>query len=66
MREQLASRRRLDRKVIGAIERTILTPEAVSRVVERASRLAKERRKQEPDTTKKLEAEIKRLDTRAR
>jgi len=55
----------LDRKVIGAIERTILTPEAVSRVVERALQLAKERRKQEPDTTKKVEAEIK-LRTRER
>jgi hypothetical protein len=51
----------LDGKVIGAIERTILTPDAVSRVVERALQLAKERRKQEPDTTKKVEAEIKRL-----
>jgi hypothetical protein len=53
-----------------AVERTILTPEAVSRVVERALQLAKEGRKQEPDTTKTLEAEIQRLeherDTRGR
>jgi hypothetical protein len=62
MREQWGeSQEVLDGKVIGAIERTILTPDAVSRVVERALQLAKERRKQEPDTTNKVEAEIKRL-----
>jgi hypothetical protein len=51
----------LDRKVISAIESAILTPQAVSYVVERALQMAKERRKPEPDTTKKIEAEIKRL-----
>jgi hypothetical protein len=51
----------LDEKVLGAIERSVLTPDAVSYVVDRAMQLAKERRKQEPDSTKKLEGEIKRL-----
>lgn len=51
----------LDQKVLGAIEQSVLTPDAVSYVVDRAMQIAKERRKQEPDATKKLEGEIKRL-----
>jgi hypothetical protein len=51
----------LDKKVLGAIEQSILTPDAVNYVVDRALQLAKDRRKQEPDTTKKLEAQIKSL-----
>ena len=51
----------LDGKVLKAIERAVLTPEAINYVVDRALQIAKERRRKEPDATIKLEAEIKRL-----
>ena len=53
---------KLEGKVISAIERSILTPERVEAVIGRALQMAKERRKQEPDNTKKLQAEIKELE----
>jgi hypothetical protein len=52
----------LDNKVIDAVERAVLTPERVARVVQLAVQKARERARQEPDNTKKLEADIKRLE----
>jgi site-specific DNA recombinase len=56
------SQESLDNKVIDAVERTVLTPERVDRIIQLALQKAKERSKQEPDSTKKLEADIKRLE----
>ncbi len=50
----------LDSNVLASIERTILCPTNVSHTLKQAWRTAKARRNSEPDTTKKLEAEIKR------
>ena len=51
----------LDGKVLTAIERSILTPDAVNYVVDKAIKLVEERRRKEPDPTEKLEAQIRRL-----
>ncbi len=52
---------KLEGKVIAAIQRSILTPERVEAVIDRALEMARQTRKQEPDNTKKLEAEIRRV-----
>ncbi len=59
------SQESLDHRVLTTIERTILSPNAVSYVLNKALQAAQARRKKEPDMTKKLEAEIKR-ETRER
>ena len=44
------------------MERAVLSPDRVKYIIDRALQLAKERRQREPDNTKKLEADIKRLE----
>ncbi len=52
---------RIDAPVLSAIERTVLTPEAVDYVIERALRLVAERQRQDPDHRGRLEGELKRV-----
>jgi hypothetical protein len=51
----------LDARVLTAIERSILTPAAITFVIENALEMVEQQRKNEPDPTKRLEAEIRRL-----
>jgi hypothetical protein len=51
----------LDARVRTAIERSILTPAAIIFVIENALEMVEQQHKQEPDPTKRLEAEIRRL-----
>jgi hypothetical protein len=51
----------MDEAVLAAIKRTVLTPEAVDYVVDRAIELIEDRLREQPEEVGKLEVEIKKV-----
>jgi site-specific DNA recombinase len=51
----------MDERVLNAIERSILTPDAIHFVLQNALELVEQQRKSEPDPSRRIEADIKRL-----
>lgn len=52
---------RIDQPVLDAVERNVLTPDAITYVIDRAVQLYKERQAENPEQPKLLEAELRRV-----